>query len=221
MSLLSSHNIASLPGNKLASLAFSIPTSLSLSVRLAQRWSSHGQYETPRCSNSTTANISRVKMPIQPISLSEMCGRVIWCVLYSQLEEGALLQWFEWFCPLCLTVAKALGCRIKSLMIAHHLGKRKMHFLEFQTDFIQKDWPGYDTEWSLWWPACVFQMGSHTHNIYCRFCWQYRHFRKDVVILHWLHHHQATLLQWRWFRELWIAQELTEYFKLVASHFSC
>lgn len=148
-----------------------------------------------------------------------VCGRAIWCLLYSQLEEGALLQWFEWFCPLCLTVAKAFGCRIKSLMIAHHLGKGKMQFLEFQTDFIQKNWPGYDTEWSLWWPACVFQMGSHTHNSYCRFCWQYGHFRKDVMIPHWLHHHQATLLQWWWFRELWIAQELTEYFKLVASHY--
>lgn len=111
-----------------------------------------------------------------------VCGRVIWCVLYSQLEEGALLQWFEWFCPLCLTVAKAFGCGIKSLMIAHHLGRGKMHFWQFQADFIQKNWAGYDTEWSLWWSACVFQMGSHTHNIYCRFCWQHRLFRKDVVI---------------------------------------
>lgn len=57
---------------------------------------------------------------------------------------------------------------------------------------------------------------THTHNISYRFCWQYRHLRKDVVIPHWLHHHQAALLQqWR-FRELWRAQELREYFKLVA-----
>lgn len=78
VSLLPSHNIASLPGKKLESLAFSIPTS----VRLAQRRSSCGQYTTPTCSNNITANISRVKMPIQPISLNEMCvwqrcGRVI------------------------------------------------------------------------------------------------------------------------------------------------
>lgn len=60
-------------------------------------------------------------------------------------------------------------------------------------------------------------MGSCTHNFYCRFCWQYRLLRKDVVIPHWLHHHEAALLQWWRFRESWIAWELTEYFKLVAS----
>lgn len=146
-----------------------------------------------------------------------VCGRVIWCVLYSQLEEGALLQWFEWFCPLCLTVAKAFGCGIKSLMIAHHLGRGKMHFWQFQADFIQKNWAGYDTEWSLWWSACVFQMGSHTqHLLQVLLAAQTL---KEGCSDHWLHHHQAALLQWWWFRELWTAQGLTEYFKLVASHY--
>lgn len=160
VSLLSSHNTASLPGNKSASLAFSLPTSLL-------------HREDHPMVNAQPQNAQTISLQTFPEwkhqsspfpSMKCVCGRVIGCVLYSQLGEGELLHWFEWFCPLCLTVAKAFGCRIKSLMIAHHSGRGKMHYLEFQTDFIQKNWPGCDTEWSLWWPACVFQMGSHTHT---------------------------------------------------------
>lgn len=92
-----------------------------------------------------------------------VCGRMIWCVLYSQLEEGALLQWFEWFCPLCLTVAKAFGCRIKSLMIAHHREGKKCIFYNFRLTLSKRT--GLDmTQNEVSDDQPVFFKWGHTHT---------------------------------------------------------
>lgn len=95
-----------------------------------------------------------------------VCGRLVWCVLYSQLREEALLQWFEWFCPLCLTVAKAFGCRIKSPTIAHLLGREKYAFFRIPDWFYPK---GLTWIWhrmrSLMTYLCFSNGVSHTQHL--------------------------------------------------------